>query len=78
MVFCWINVCELLCKGIDMTRSNSTTEETVKLEVKYIGVTQQPKSNSQFPLKKMVLHYPICSQNSQHFTYMNMSYMLQD
>lgn len=55
-------MCELVCKGIDMTRSNSATEETLKLEVKYIGVTQQPKSNSQFPLKKMVLHYPICSQ----------------
>lgn len=62
MVFCWINMCKLVCKGIDKTRSNSATEETLKLEVKYIGVTKQPKSNSQFPFKKMVLHYPICSQ----------------
>lgn len=50
---------ELLCKGIDMTRRNSATGEVVKLVVKYIGVTQQSKPNSQIPLKKIFLRYPI-------------------
>lgn len=54
-------MCELLCKGIEMTRSNSATGEIVKLIVKHIEVTQQAKPNSQFPLQKVFLHYPISS-----------------
>lgn len=63
---------ELPCKGIDNQKQqfnwrNCKVNFYIKLIiiyltiVKYIGITQQAKPNSQLPLKKMSLHYLISS-----------------